>query len=214
MKRTALALLFILLSSCLSTAQETPGSDDSGGWGYVQFNKSFHNGVFSSLRAEYRVAGNWSGLDLWFVRPAIGYKFSDWLSAGVCYDYLQRPEALQHRGLAYVSGTVKSGQLSASLREMYVRTYSFPEGADGLPVGVSNTLRSRLNVKYTDPATGLKSYLCIEMFTWKTWQNTRHYVGTLVPLTENCNLDLCYIYLTRSSGLHEHVLGAGLNIVL
>lgn len=221
MKRIVVFLVAALFSASLSYAQEVSEPDDFGGWGDIQLTKSFDSGLFTSFRAEYRCNSDWTGLDLWFVRPTLGYKFCNWLSAGICYDYLQRPEALQHRGIAFATGTLKSGQLSASIREMYVRTYSFANsrnseesGASSAGLSVSNTLRSRLMVQYTDPVTDLKPYLSIEMFTWKSWQNTRHYVGTIVPLSDRFNLDLFYLYLTRSAGLAEHVLGAGLNIVL
>lgn len=226
MMRRIAAAVFAFMFGFFALAQETVPVDDFGGWGDIQISKNLGDGFYTSLRAEYRCKNGWSDLDFWFLRPTVGYRFTDWLSAGVCYDYRQYKDEVKHCGLAFATGTLKSGQLTASLREMYVRSYSFEESADVLfiypapetpaatTVVKSNVLRSRLNVQYSDPKTSLKPYICIEMFTWKSWQNTRHYVGTIVPLGDSCNLDLFYIYLTRSSGTAEHVLGAGLNINL
>lgn len=199
--RKVCVLLFALALCFTARAQDAAPADDFGGWGDIQFNKSFSNGAFASLRAEYRCKDNWSNLDFWFLRPSVGYRFTDWLSAGLCYDYRHYPTYDKHCGLAFVTGTLKSGQLTASIREMYVRSNS-------------NVLRSRLHVQYADPATSIKPYLAIEMFTWESWQNTRHYVGTVFPLCDNCSLDLFYLYLTRSTGTAQHVLGAGLNVTL
>lgn len=213
MKRLV-AFFFALALGLSAMAQESSVADDFGGWSYMQFNKSFKGGLFTSFRAEYRCKDNWSNLDFWFLRPSVGYKFSDNLSAGLCYDYRQYPTCHKHCGLAFVTGTVKSGPLSASLREMFVRSWSFDNDPASTAVSASDVLRSRLNVQYADPQTHLKPYLCIEMFTWKSWQNTRHYVGTICPLSDSCGLDLYYIYITRSNATAEHVLGAGLNIKL
>lgn len=226
MMRRIAAAVFASMLGFSALAQEAGPADDFGGWGDIQLSKNLGGGFYTSLRAEYRCKNGWSDLDFWYLRPTLGYRFTDWLSAGVCYDYKQYRDEVKHCGLAFVTGTLKSGQLTASLREMYVRSYTFeevaavpaiyptPEIPASTTVSVSSVLRSRLNVQYSDPKTSLKPYLCIEMFSWKSWQNTRHYVGTIVPLCDRCNLDLFYLYLTRSAGTAEHVLGAGLNISL
>ena len=208
--RRILLLTVLLLSGLTAMAQEPPADDDFGAWGDIQINKSFSSGIFTALRAEYRCCNSWSEMDFWFLRPTVGYKFTDWLSAGLCYDYRQYNEAVRHCGLAFVTGTLKSGQLTASLREMFVRSYSFEDAG----IMKSNVLRSRLNVQYSEPVTGMRPYMCIEMFTWRNWQNSRHYVGAIIPLAVNCNLDLSYLFLTKSSGAAQHILCAGLNISL
>lgn len=65
---------------------------------------------FSALAQEAGPAddfGGWSDLDFWYLRPTLGYRFTDWLIAGVCYDYKQYRDEVKHCGLAFVTGTAE-----------------------------------------------------------------------------------------------------------
>lgn len=198
--------LVLLLFPSLSTAQER---DDYGYWNYIQINKAWKDasgsgGPCIGLRGEYRTMERFRTTDILFIRPTIGYRFNSLLKSELSYDYCRRASGLQHKFMFSTTLSLKSGPLGVSLREMYVRTLSTSSGA------WSNRLRSKLNVQYTFPESGLKPYLAIEIFSWSKWDNTRHFVGMTAPLGSCCSADLFYLYLTTSGTPRaRHVAGLG-----
>ena len=209
--RLTLLLLILVLFPAAATAQE---KDDFGYWTDIQINKSWKDasgvgGPYIGLRGEYRTKNNFQETDIWFIRPTVGYRLNIWLKSDVSYDYCQTASGLQHKFLFSTTGFLKSGPLSVSLREMYVRILSTYSGE------WSNFLRSKLNVQYSFPDGGLKPYLAIEMFTWTKWINTRHFVGVSVPLGSWCSADLFYLYLTTAGSVPaRHIAGLGLTFDL
>ena len=216
-----LPLIAMLLLHVSSLAQER---DDFGSWTDIQFNKSWTDasgagGPYVGLRGEFRSKESFSATDIWFVRPKVGYRFNNWLKGDISYDWCRSASKRQHKFLISVTGTLKSGGISVSVREMFVRVLSVEFGTSegaGTGTGVwSNLLRSRLNAQYTIPECGIKPYLAIELFTWTRWINTRHYVGAVVPLGRHCSADLFYLYLTTAgSASARHIAGLGINIDL
>ena len=213
--RGLLALLFAALLSFTARAQET---DDYGYWTDIQINKAWKDasgsgGPYVGLRGEYRTKERMQATDIWFIRPTVGYRFNSWLRSDVSYDWCHAASGLQHKFLFGTTGTLKQGQLSVSLREMYVRILT--TGAEGSAGVWSNLLRSKLNVQYTFPGSDLKPYLAIEMFTWTEWMNTRHFVGMAAPLGSRCSVDVFYLYLlTAGSTPARHIAGLGLTFDL
>ncbi|MBR5055953.1 MAG: DUF2490 domain-containing protein [Bacteroidales bacterium] len=211
MKRLTAILAVMILAGFSATAQE---GDDFGSWNHLQFNKAWKDasgvgGPYIGLRGEYRTKERFQATDIWFIRPAIGYRFNNWLKSDVSYDYCQTASGLQHKFLFSATGSLKSGPLSVSLREMYVRILSTYSGE------WSNLLRSKLNVQYSFPDGGVKPYLAIEMFTWTKWINTRHFVGVGIPLWSHCSADLYYMYLTTAGTPQaRHIAGLGFNFDL
>lgn len=212
-------LIAMLLLHCSSFAQER---DDYGSWTDIQINKSWTDasgagGPYVGLRGEFRSKENFSATDIWFVRPTVGYRFNDWLKSDISYDWCRSDSKHQHKFLFSVTGTLKSGGISVSVREMFVRVLSVETGApEGAGTGVwSNLLRSRLNAHYTIPECRIRPYLAVELFTWARWINTRHYVGAVLPLGRHCSADLFYLYLTTAgSASARHIAGLGINIDL
>jgi hypothetical protein len=105
-----------------------------------------------------------------------------------------------------VKGTLKQGNLSVSLRERYIHSWSPEIGEQG------DVLRSRLKTQYSIPNSRFKPYLAVEVFTWDKWKKTRHYVGTTYDINNHFEIEGYYIYYTFDGKPAEHVLGIGLNI--
>ncbi|MBO4570739.1 MAG: DUF2490 domain-containing protein [Bacteroidales bacterium] len=212
MKYTSILIaVIILLLPSLLRAQE---KDDYGCWTDIQINKSWSDGSTSGgpyigLRGEFRTKNNFQSTDIWFIRPTVGYKFNNWLKSDISYDWCQSGLGLQHKFLFSATGTLKSGPLSVSVREMYVRILTTSTGQ------WSNLLRSKMTAQYAIPDCGIKPYLAIEVFTWTKWINTRHFVGAQFPLLEGCSADLFYLYLTTAgTSSARHIAGLGLNVQL
>ena len=212
MKHTA--ILAAILLSLLSTALSAQERDDYGGWADIQLNKSWSDGSpsggpYIGLRGEYRTKERFQATDIWFIRPTVGYRFNSWLKSDISYDWCHSASGIQHKFLFSATGSLKSGPLSVSVREMYVRILSASTGQ------WSNLLRSKMTAMYTVPECGIKPYLAIEIFTWTRWINTRHFVGTQIPLGGGCSADIFYLYLTTAgSPSARHIAGLGLNIDL
>lgn len=211
----------------IAAAQE---ADDYGSWTSIQIEKSWKTaggaaGPSVGLRGELRTKDRFGGTDIWFIRPMVGYRFNEWLKCDVAYDYCNSPApgrvsvsesesgagvwSLKHKFLFSATGSLKSGPLSVSLREMYVRILDTDKGE------WSNLLRSRLSAQYSIPGYGFRPYLTIEMFTWTKWINTRHFVGCVIPVGGHCSADLFYMYLTTAgTSQARHIAGLGINVNL
>lgn len=201
-------VLFLLMATVFAAdslwAQE---NDDFGTWTDFQATKSWKR-AYVSFRAEYRSNQNVQSLDCWFLRPTVGIKITPWLKFDVGYDFFNKPSTVQHRILPSLTATLKEGNLTVSLRERYTLIYSPSTEA------CSHLLRSQLKAQYAIPESRFKPYLAVEVFTWKNWQKTRHYVGTLFHIAEHHELDLFYMYYTFDDKPSEHVLGLGYHISL
>lgn len=200
-----LALALAILSIGAAQAQ-----DDSylGSWTDIQVSNNFTDHWYGSFRAEYRSKDNLQSTDCWFLRPTLGYKFNSWLKFDVAYDYLQKPSSLNHRALFSLTGTLKQGGLSVSVRERYI--YAYNQDAQSS----SHVLRSQFKAQYQIPNSIFKPYLAVELFTWDRWEKTRHYAGTLINISNHHALDLFYMYYTFDGKPAEHVIGVGYNITL
>lgn len=199
--------IFLLLSLCALVCR---AQEDSylGLWTDIQLNHNFSEKWYGSVRAEYRGTDNLKSTECWFIRPVVGYKFTSWLKFDVGYDFLKKPSSLNHRGLFSLTGTLKQGGLSVSLRERYI--YAYNQDAKKS----SHVLRTQLKAQYKIPQSMFKPYVAVELFTWEKWQKTRHYVGTLMNVAKNFDIDLFYMYYTFNGKPSEHVLGAGVMINL
>ncbi|MBR5542312.1 MAG: DUF2490 domain-containing protein [Bacteroides sp.] len=204
---TALVLLFLIF--CLSvSAQEQEENNTFGGWEFFEVNHSFKNSnwytTFYFEHANYQ----YKRLESWYARLIFGNKITSWLKTGFAYDFMQEPGYITHRAVAEVTGSLKQGNLTVSLRERYIHSWS-PEVDEW-----GNVLRSRLKVQYTIPESPFKPYLAMEVFTWDGWKKTRHYVGTACSINEHFEIEGYYVYYTFVNKPAEHVLGIGLNIAI
>lgn len=195
-----LVLLLFLLTSVLLPVE---GNDDFGTWTLIQLNFNKNN-FYSFVRAEYRSKDNMKAMDCWYIQPRVGYKFTSWLKTDVGYYFYKKPGSIEHRPYVSVTGTLKRENLSVSLREKYVYEYNATEKTS------ENVLRSQLKAQYAIPKSIFSPYVAVEVFTWKKWQKTRHYVGTQLNVSRNVSFDLYYMYYSFDGKPSEHVLGAGL----
>ncbi|MCQ2166250.1 MAG: DUF2490 domain-containing protein [Bacteroidales bacterium] len=143
------------------------------------------------------------------MRPIVGYKFTPWLKGDVAYEFRQKySHDLKQRGLVSLTGTLKSGNLSVSLRERYVLEFTKKDGASAFGSGKS-VLRSMLTAKYSIPDTIFSPYLSTEAFTWKTWEKARFSAGTLLRVSKRSTFDVFYMYTIFASHpeASQHALG-------
>lgn len=193
-----------LLGSTMLYAQEE--SNTFGGWEHIELAHSFKDSKwYSSIYFEHDNY-QYQRLDLCFISAAFGYEFTGWLKAGAAYDFLIEPVGIGHRAVAYVTGTLKEGNLSLSLRERFQHKWSIGTSTQG------NELRSRLKAQYAIPGSRIKPYIAIEVYSWEKWQKTRHYVGSAITLDNHFELEAYYMYYLFANKPAEHVLGIGLNM--
>lgn len=203
------ALVWLLLIYCLSlSAQEREEDNTFGGWEFLEVNHSFKNSNWYSTFYFEHANYQYKRLESWYARLIFGYKITSWLKTGVAYDFMQEPGYITHRTVAEVTGSLKQGNLTVSLRERYIHSWSPEVDEQG------NVLRSRLKVQYAIPESRLRPFLAMEVFTWDEWKKTRHYVGTTYTINEHFEIESYYVYYTFAGKPAEHVLGIGLNIAI
>lgn len=204
MRRTLLAAILLLLAAL-------PGrADDFGSWHFIHVIKPLGgSSAFVGFRAEYRDCNNFSATERWYLRPIVGYRFTPWLKGELMYDFMRKAGDIQiHQAIAGITATLKSGPLSVSVRERFQYSYNATAGTS------RNYLRSHLKTAYAIPRSRFTPYLAVELFTWDDWIKTRHYAGTAIRLSEQCALDVYYLYHTFASQEASHILGLGCNIAL
>ena len=204
MRRALLASILLLLSAFSGRA------DDFGSWHFVHATKTLGTSdAYVGFRAEYRDCNGFSATERWYVRPFVGYRFTPWLKGEVMYDFMRKPGDIQiHQGLVGLTATLRSGPLSVSLRERYQYSYNATAGT------ARNYIRSYLKTAYAIPQSRFVPYLGVELFTWGSWIKTRHYAGTSIRLSEQCSLEVYYLYHTFASQEASHILGLGCNFAL
>lgn len=201
------SLLLALSFSLVANAQEEEEDNSFGGWHFIEVTHTFGNSPWSAMLYFEHENYQYQRLDCWYLRPGIRCKVLPWLRLGVSYDYLKLPSTYGHRVVADVVGSLKEGNLSASLRFRYLHTWK-PELATE-----DNELRTKLAVEYNIPAAHLKPYLAVEVFTWGTqWRRTRHYAGCIYEITKHIQLEGFYMLtFSKRYTYPEHILGLGLN---
>lgn len=197
-----------LFLTLLAVANVTAYADDFGSWIDVQLNHKFSNEVYSAIRIEHRTKNNMKDLDVWFVRPTIGYNLTSWLKADLSYDFLRTTTTTTHRSLLGITGTLRQGNMSMSIKERWQYAYT-PDSKKA-----ANTLRSKFTASYAIPNSIFKPYVAMEIFTDKKWQKTRHYIGTDIKLSRQSSLDVYYLWYTFADNTASHIIGLGYNLNL
>lgn len=197
----------ILMCSVITFAQEKESQENTfGGWEFLEIAHSFNNSNwFTSLYFEHDNY-QYKRLECWYTRLAVGYKINSWLTTDVAYDFMQEPDYVTHRGVYDISATLKQGNLSVSVRERFVHSWTPATSKH------NNVLRSRLKVQYSISNSRFSPYLAIEVFTWDIWKKTRHYVATTYKINNHFEIEGYYLYYTFANASAEHVLGIGLNM--
>lgn len=205
-KRTRIRLVIcFLLLPVMMKAQGEAEDNSFGGWHFLEVAHQFGDSKWSGKIYFEHENFQYQRLDCWFLRPAIGYKALPWLKLNAGYDYLKLPETYGHRALFDVTGTLREGQLSASLRFRYLHTWKPDLGMQ------DNELRTRLIVAYSIKNVPITPYMAVEIFTWGSlWRKSRHFVACTYDVTDFMQLEGFYM-LTFSSSEPEHILGFGIN---
>lgn len=142
----------MLTSPLLGYAQQE--EDNSfGGWHFVEISHKFGNSKVMGMLYFEHENYQYKRLDCWYLRPGIRYNVLPWLKLGLSYDYLKVPDTYGHRIVPEVTGTLREGRLSASLRFRYLHTWK-PELHTQ-----DNELRTRLLVSYKIPDLKLMPYV-------------------------------------------------------
>ena len=203
-----ISLISVSLFCAIQThAQESEAEDNTfGGWEFIELYHSFKDSNwFASIYYEHDNY-QYKRLECWYTRLTLGYKLNSWLKTDVAYDYMKEPDYITHRGVYDITATLKQGNLSVSLRERFIHSWSPAISKH------SNVLRSRLKAQYSIPESRFSPYLAVEVFTWDVWKKTRHYVATTYEINDNIELEGYYLYYTFAGSPAEHVLGIGLNM--
>ena len=204
--RRCFLLIILVIISIQSFSQEKEDNNTFGGWEFFEVYHGFkETNVFTSFYFEH-ANYQYKRLESWYARLMFGYKLNSWLKTDVAYDFMQEPGYITHRAVADLMGTLKQGNVTVSVRERYIRSWSPEINKQG------NVLRSRLKVQYAIPDSRFKPYMAMEVFTWDKWKKTRHYVGSTYTINNTFEIEGYYVYYTFEKEPAEHVLGIGLNI--
>lgn len=203
----SLILSMMLLPSLSGYAQQE--EDNSfGGWHFVEISHKFGNSKVTGMLYFEHENYQYKRLDCWYLRPGIRYNALSWLKLGLSYDYLKVPDTYGHRLVPEVTGTLKEGRLSASLRFRYLHTWK-PELHTQ-----DDELRTRLLVSYKIPNLKLMPYVATEAFTWgNEWRKTRNYVACTYDVTNYMQAEAFYM-LTFTKKETQHILGFGMNFTI
>lgn len=202
---SAATMLLGLSTSVLAQEAETE-NNTFGGWEFVEVYHNFKDSNwFGSIYFEHDNY-QYKRLECWYTRLTVGYKITSWLKTDIAYDFMKEPGYITHRGVYDLTATLKQGNLSVSLRERYIHSWS-PSISKH-----SDVLRTRLKAQYSIPNSRFSPYLAVEVFTWDVWKKTRHYVATTFEINDHFEIEGYYLYYTFSGAPAEHVLGIGLNM--
>lgn len=199
--------LLLQTNNTFVSAEEQP-NNTFGGWEHIDVSHSINNSNwFVSLYFEHDNF-QYKRLDLCFLGMTVGYKITKWLKVDAAYHLMIEPDRIAHRAVVDVTGSLKEGNFSFSLRERYQHKWALSSP------NLANELRSKLKIQYAIPNSRFKPYIAIELFTWDKWLKTRHYVGTDVVLNKYFVFDVYYNYYLFASKPAEHVIGVGLAVSL
>ena len=201
-------LLVALLTMPLLGFAQQEDDNSFGGWHFVEIDHKFGNSKVTGMLYFEHENYQYKRLDCWYLRPGIRYNVLSWLKLGLSYDYLKVPDTYGHRLVPEVTGTLKEGRLSASLRFRYLHTWK-PELHTQ-----DNELRTRLLVSYKIPNLKLMPYVATEAFTWgNEWRKTRNYVACTYDVTNYMQAETFYM-LTFTKKETQHILGFGMNFTI
>ena len=200
-------MVALLTMPLLGFAQQ---EDDNsfGGWHFVEISHKFGDSKVTGMLYFEHENYQYKRLDCWYLRPGIRYNALSWLKLGLSYDYLRVPDTYGHRLVPEVTGTLKEGRLSVSLRFRYLHTWK-PELHTQ-----DDELRTRLLVSYKIPNLKLMPYMATEAFTWgNEWRKTRNYVACTYDVTNYMQAEAFYM-LTFTKKETQHILGFGMNFTI
>lgn len=196
-------LLCILLLS-VSTTQIRAKADDTGIWSSFNLKYNFSPKIYGSTYLEFRSKQNSQRMDCFIARQYLGYNWNSWFKTDIAYDFIKSPSTVHNRFLLSATATLKEGNFSFSLRERYLYDYKVASGKG------ENILRSKATISYHISGTNFSPYLAEEMFTWKHWMKTRHYIGIKLKVDKHSSFDFFYMYYAKQGQeTQQHLLGLG-----
>lgn len=201
-------VLALLLIPALSARGQEQEDKTLCGWEFVELNHDFGKSPFFGSFYFEHDNYHYRRFDNWYTRTIVGVKILPWLKAGVGYDFVRGADYLTHNAMLDVIGTLKQGNLTVSIRERLVHSWTPALGTQG------NILRSRLKVQYAIPDTRWSPYLAMEMFSWDGWKRVRNYVACNYNINEKVQLEGYYIYYIFNGAPDRHVIGLGVNFYL
>jgi hypothetical protein len=222
--RPALLLIVLcsLFTPFTATAQDS--GDDFGLDFSVEAQKKLTKKWSVSLGGELRTRDNTKEVDRWSVGVGVDYKLTKWLKASAGYDLLidNRDKStykangdlnkvaefwgVRHRVNVALTASQKVGNFKFSLRERWQYTYRPERTIDRYDVDdeeyeertypgmAKHLLRSRLQVEYGVPGTGLSPFANVEVFNGWSLVKTRYTVGMDYDLSKKHSLGLFYRY--------------------
>ena len=201
-------ILAMMLLPPLSGYAQQEDDNSFGGWHFVEIAHKFGNSKWTGMLYFEHENYQYKRLDCWYLRPGIKYNVLPWLKLGLSYDYLKVPDTYGYRIVPEVTGTLKEGRLSVSLRFSYLHTWK-PELNTQ-----DDELRTRLLVSYKIPCLKLMPYVATESFTWgNEWHKTRNYAACTYDVTDFMQEEAFYM-LTFTKSETQHILGFGLNFTI
>lgn len=202
-------LAAIALLTAWPAASQTTTENDFGIWSSVNVSKQLGGRWEIYLRGEYRTRDLSRSTNLWFVRPGVSYKPLTWLKLTLSYDFLRKPAIWQHRAVFDIAATLKSGNLTCTLRERFIAAYA-PHDNEW-----SWLVRTRATAKYRIADTRFAPYLSFELYANRHWTMMHNFAGVDIDLSHGSSLDVFYMFgLNQSVPRQDHILGLGYNLKL
>lgn len=235
-------ILSILIAMPLAAAAQQ-NSTDAGLWLSAEAVKKIDKkwSVFGG--AEYRLQDNFSAPDRWNVEIGARFKPLKWLKLDAGYKLMRdysleetkyksdgaTPNKLipaywdtRHRFYAAATGSVKTGNLTFSLREKWQYTYRPSLTVDRYDVDdeewetkevsgkARHVLRSRLEAALVVPQWAVEPYVSAEMYNMKGGlEKTRYTVGADWKLSKKHAVGAFYRYIDRKEDANSHIIGIG-----
>ena len=155
--KTRLTILVCALCAAfpsLTHAQATESGleQDFGGRVSVELDKKLSKGLHVNLSGQARFQDNFSSFSRYYAGLGVTYKFNSWLKAGAGYNFIENKKSsgewgVRHRAFADLTGTVKGGDWTFSLKERLQLTHRdvtnpWQDNPNAL------VLRSRLKAEY------------------------------------------------------------------
>lgn len=132
----------------------------------ASMDKKLAKGLHLTLEEEARLCGDYGTLDKLYTSLGVDYKILDWLKAGVGYTLINRNDeegwTTRHRGVADLTGSIKSGQWKYSLKESFQATYRPGEMNLYQSPRTALALKSRAKVSYKLMSKPLEPYAAVE----------------------------------------------------
>ena len=222
--RPALLLIVLCSLFTPFTASAQDSGDDFGLDFSLEAQKKLTKKWSMSLGGELRTRDNTKMVDRWSVGLGVDYKLTKWLKASAGYDLLidhrdkstykangdLNKEAVfwgvRHRLNVALTASQKVGNFKFSLRERWQYTYRPEKTIDRYDVDdeeyeqktysgmAKHLLRSRLQVEYGVPGTGLSPFANVEVFNGWSLMKTRYTAGMDYDLSKKHSLGLFYRY--------------------